>query len=298
MHVSARAAIVTIAMVGLHARPAPTIELPFTFQTKQPMVQVRVNGSDPLPFVIDTGASINVIESGLLSSAIKGASVTGSRPISGGGEGTVPSQSVSGLTFAIDGSSWAGQRATAVPLGYPASKHYAGLIGAPILTKYVVQFDFTKSVMRLIDPASYQSPAGAITLPLELMDDLPIVHATIDAGGGPIDARLMLDTGASQFVELNRPFVEAHKLIELMPDAAPSNRQAGIGTPAAFLVGKAKVIFGGRAFDAARVGLSRAASGSSSRSDKDGIIGNDLLRNFLVTIDYGRRVVVLLRPDL
>ena len=269
------------------------IEIPFDFHVKQPIVQVSVNGSSPLPFVIDTGASINVVDAGLLDSVMKGASVTARGPISGGGQGTVPSQNVSGLTFAIGSSSWADQRAVAVPLGYPKTKHYAGLIGAPILTRYVVQFDFAKSVMRLIDPASYQAPQGSVTLPLELLENLPIVHVTIDAGGGAIDARLMLDTGASQFVELNRPFVDEHRLVESMPDAAAADRQAGIGTPAPFLIGKARVVFGGRPFEAARVGLSRATSGSSSRNDKDGIVGNDLLRNFLVTIDYRRRALVL-----
>jgi hypothetical protein len=42
-----------------------------------------------------------------------------------------------------------------------------------------------------------------------------------------------------------------------------------------------------------RLGLSRAQSGSSSRSERDGIIGNDLLRAYVVTVDYRRRVLFL-----
>ena len=284
-------ALLTAGVAGARA----PIEIPFDFRVKQPIVQVSVNGSAPLPFVIDTGASVNVVDAGLIDSVMKGASVTARGPISGGGQGTVSSQNVTGLTFAIGSTSWTDQRAVAVPLGYPKTKHYAGLLGAPILTKYVVQFDFAKSVMRLIEPASYRPPERSVTLPLELPENLPIVHVTLDAGGGALDARLMLDTGASHFVDLNRPFVDEHRLLDQMPDAAAANRQAGIGTPAPFLIGKARVVFGGLAFEAARVGLSRATSGSSSRNDKDGIVGNDLLRNFIVTIDYAKRVLVLQR---
>lgn len=214
--------------------------------------------------------------------------------MSGGGEGTMPTQTLDGLTLAVGTAQWTDQRAVAVNLGYPQTKHFAGLIGAPILNKYVVQFAYAKSVMRLIDSSSYQPPPGSVQLPFELQEDLPIVHVTIDAGGGPIDARLMVDTGASQFVDLNRPFVDAHKLVELMPDAAAASRPAGIGTPAPFLYGTVRrVIVGGRTFEGVRLGLSRATSGSSARSDRDGILGNDLLRHFIVSIDYRRHVLVL-----
>jgi Aspartyl protease len=285
--------LVLVAVLTLMAQqPAAVIEIPFSFSTKQPIVQAKVNDTDAVPFVIDTGASINVIDVGLVQSA--GVALGAGRPTSGGGQGTVPTQSARGLTFQIAGASWPDQNATAVALGYPKTKHFAGLIGAPILMRYAAQFQFDKGVLRLIDPASYAPPAGAITVPFELQEDLPIVHVTIDAGTGPIDARLMVDTGASQFVDLNRPFVEAHKLVEAVPDAAARQRPAAIGTPAPFLNGTAKrVVIGGVPFDRPRLGLSQATSGSSARAERDGIIGNDLLRHFTVTVDYRRKILVL-----
>jgi hypothetical protein len=70
--------------------------------------------------------------------------------------------------------------------------------------------------------------------------------------------------------------------------------QAAIGTPAPFLYGTGKqVVFGGRTFDRPRIGLSRATSGSGASTVRDGIIGNDLLRHFKMTIDYRQKKVVL-----
>lgn len=283
---------VALAFVAV-ATVAPT-DLPFEFTTRQPIVRVRVNGGEPVAFVVDTGATINLIDSDLIATLGLHAQDQGGRQISGGGQGSVAVRTVDGLTFAAGDFTWTDQRATVVPLGYPKSKHYAGLIGAPILTRYVPQFDFQKQILRLIDPKTYRQPAGAVVVPFELQENLPVVHVTVDCGSGPLDARLMVDTGASQFLHLNRPFVEAHKLTDVMPDAKAANIQAAIGTPAPFVYGTGKrVVFGGQTFDQPRIGLSRAESGSSTSTSRDGIIGNDLLRHFTMTIDYRRKVLVL-----
>jgi hypothetical protein len=83
-------------------------------------------------------------------------------------------------------------------------------------------------------------------------------------------------------------------LLAAMPDAKAEERPAGIGgtTPVLYGTGK-RVTLGGLVFDRPRLGLSRATSGSSSRAERDGILGNDLLRHFVVTFDYRRRTLVL-----
>jgi hypothetical protein len=182
-----------------------------------------------------------------------------------------------------------------VPLGYLDTKHFAGFIGAPILMRYVVQFEFDRRILRLIEPSTYQPPAGAVVVPFELQGDLPVVRAIVDAGAGPVEARLMVDTGAGDsFADLNRPFVDAHRLLDALKDPASTARPAGIGGTAPFVYGTGKrMVVGGMTFDRPRLGLSRATSGSSSRGERDGIIGNDLLGRFRATFDYRRRTLVL-----
>ena len=120
----------------------------------------------------------------------------------------------------------------------------------------------------------------------------PCIGANRDhAGRNPLEDGFDI---AAAFVELNRPFVDTHNLLAHIPDAAPDDRPAALGGTAPFLYGTARrVVFGGVPFDKPRIGLSRATSGSSSRSERDGILGNDLLSFFDVTLDYGRRTLVL-----
>jgi hypothetical protein len=228
----------------------------------------------------------------------------------GGGEATVATKWVDGVTFAFGGRSWPAQRAAVAPLGYPDRKHFAGLIGAPILARYAVRFDFPSQMLQLIDPAAYEPPAGALRVPFELQDDLPVIRVTVDAGAAPVVARLMVDTGASTSIDLNRPFVERHGLVQALADATPADRPAALGGTAPFLyaTGRSASIdgesfdtrqrrtAGSIVFDRPRLGLSRALTGSSASDARDGIIGNELLRRYVMTVDYRRRIVVLASP--
>ena len=271
--------------------PAVTDGIPFDFRTHQPIVPVRLNGGQPVPFLFDTGASINVVGEALAKQAglIPGGPA---QAITGGGQASVPMRYADSVTLATSGFEWRGQRAAVLPI---SAKHYQGFIGAPILMQYVVQFDFNRHVMRLIDPERYEPPPGAVRVPFELQADLPIVRVTVDAGTGPIEAHLMVDTGAgSVFVDLNRPFVDRHGMIEAIQAVAPADRPAGIGGTAPFVYGIGRqVVLAGLVFDRPRLGLSRATQGSSSRAERDGIIGNQLLRRYVTTFDYRRRVLVL-----
>jgi hypothetical protein len=269
-------------------------ELPFAFTTRQPIVPVSVNGGPLVPFVVDTGASIHLVDITLAPRA--GVAGGTSTRLSGGGQARAEVTFLDALTLQAGGLVWDGQRAAVTALGYPKAKHFGGLLGAPVLMRYTVQFDFDAHTMRLYDPSRYAPPAGAVIVPFELQENLPIVRVTVDAGSGPLEARLMVDTGAGTFIDLNRPFVDAHRLVESIPDAASKDRPAAIGGTAPFLYGTGhRVTFGGTTFDRPRLGLSRAQSGSSSRHDRDGVIGNDLLRHFLVTFDYRRSALVLER---
>src|SRR6186713_2738204 len=112
--------------LALSQRPAAPVELPFSFDTRQPIISLKVNGGDAVPFVVDTGASIHVVDAGIVSAAT--ATSGTARAMSGGGQGTVQAQFVDGLTLESGNLRWADQRAAITPLGYPKTKHFAGLI--------------------------------------------------------------------------------------------------------------------------------------------------------------------------
>jgi hypothetical protein len=275
---------------------AATHEIALDFRTHQPIAPVRLNGGRAVPFLFDTGASINAVDTGIAVEA--GVVGRDARDMTGGGQGHVRATFADSLQLQVGVVTWSSQRAAILPLGYPDRKHFAGFIGAPILMRYVAQFDFPARVLRLFAPGSYRPSAGAVVVPFELQDDLPVVRAMVDAGSGPIEARLMLDTGAGDSAaDLNRPFVDVHKLLDVVTGAAETARPAAIGGAAPFVYGTGRrIALGTLTFDNPRLGLSRATQGSSSRNERDGIIGNSLLERFVVTFDYQRRKVIFEPP--
>jgi hypothetical protein len=294
--VAAIAAAMTVSPAAEHSTGAlrQPIELRFSFSTRQPIVPIRVNDHPPAPFILDTGASIHIVDAGLARRV--GLSAADGRALTGGGQRSETVHSASNVTLAAPGIVWERQQVTTSALGFPEQKHFAGLLGAPVLRNYAVQFDFPNTTVRFYDPADYRPPPGAVVLPFELAEDLPVIRITVDAGGGPIGARLMIDTGAGTFIDLNRPFVEAHRLERVLADGAARDRPAAIGGAAPFVYGTGRrVTLGAIQFDRPRLGLSRAIAGSSARADRDGIIGNALLQAFRVTFDYRRRSLVLER---
>ena len=113
-------------------------DIPFDFATRQPIIPVKINGGAAVPFVVDTGASIHLIDREIAKQANVAAGR--STQLSGGGQAAVDVQFVDGLTLETGPLSWTAQRGALASLGYPDRKHFAGLLGAPILMRYTVQF--------------------------------------------------------------------------------------------------------------------------------------------------------------
>ena len=60
---SSRIRRVEAAVLGLLLTvPQASHDLTFTFRTRQPIVQVSVNGGAAVPFVVDTGATIHLVD--------------------------------------------------------------------------------------------------------------------------------------------------------------------------------------------------------------------------------------------
>ncbi len=271
------------------------IDIPFEFKTRQPIVPVSVNGGPAVPFVVDTGASIHVVDREIARAA--NAATGTAVQMSGGGQAAVDAQFVDGVNLEAAGLSWPGQRAAVASLGYPDKKHFAGLLGAPILMRYTVRFAFEARTMRLLDPSTYTPPSRG---------DTRAVRAAGKPANRARDSRRWWRAGRSKADGRYRS-QHVHRSQPAIRRSAPARRDHARrdvgGSPgcawrhcAVSLRDRAPCHVWRCRFDKPRLGLSRAQTGSSSRSERDGIIGNDLLRQFIMTVDYSRRTLVLERP--
>lgn len=148
----------------------------------------------------------------------------------------------------------------------PKNGVIAGSIGPALLEQYAVRIDYGNSTVELLPFGTFSAPANAEQLPMQLDTfEMPTVEATIDGLRG----RFEIDVRAQSSM-LFTPFVRAHNV------SAPYPHTVAIGR---YVVRDATVR------------LSSASSGKFASPDVAGLIGNDILSRFVLTLDYRRHLI-------
>jgi hypothetical protein len=192
----------------------------------------------------------------------------------------------------------------AVPLQLPGPIEHAGIdgvIGYDVLARLVVRINYSRAQLRLITPSSFTYAGNGVTLPIDLDERVPRIHAVI----GDNDAvTLTVDTGSDTGLILHEEFANTHfrDFSAANPDTGAtitrddlnSARGAGghfaIRTTLVNRLGLGSYSIGNVYTE---VLLNPTGAFTSSRSS-DGILGGGVLSRFnAVFLDYqGRRLIL------
>ncbi|GJG89565.1 hypothetical protein tb265_47460 [Gemmatimonadetes bacterium T265] len=169
------------------------------------LVPVRVNGSPPGWWALDSGSSVCLVDRG--AARRLGLATRGTRQIHGGGRGTVGIDSVSsrvrldfggGFTTACDHIAAVDLTGLTADVGRPET----GVLGYDLFARYVVEVDFAAHTLRLYDPARYRYAGTGDTVPITLVRRQPRVTIQVHDGGRPAVARtLIVDSGSGDAVD-------------------------------------------------------------------------------------------------
>jgi predicted aspartyl protease len=255
------------------------------------LLRVRVNGSEPLRFIFDTGASHTVISSrraaelGLKAEGRFSGNATG---------GAIRGSVVKGVSLGVKGAEVSNLLVASMPFETPPGFDFDGIIGSDFIRQFVVEIDYQGKTMNLYDPRAFRYKGGGEALPLILTGSTPLVRAEVTLEGrAPFEARLEVDTGADGTFLFNSPFVKKRNLPAAFPKAAQESASGGGGEQRR-LVGRAKAVKLGRVvLDNPPVGLSLDTEGSGASEANDGLVGGEVLRRFKVILDYSRGRMIL-----
>jgi hypothetical protein len=183
-----------------------------------------------------------------------------------------------------------------VPLGFARTPHVkvAGVLGFDFLAQLGVTIDYEHERVSVVPGANYAPPADPFTRALEarLGRGVPLVTATLD---GAIAERFMLDTGGEGNFLIFDYFTRRN------PDAVPDvevpvfpggTTLSGVG---GLFATKLVVVrhFGIAGFDFRSVIGNRVIAQQTYSNDVDGVMGQQMLRNFTVGFDYAHERVYL-----
>ena len=263
------------------------VEIPITNQI---YIQARINNSEPMWFLLDTGATWTILD--VDKAKELNIKTDNGTTLDLGQTNTVRTTFAKDARLDISGVEVAVEKLAVMPVKLKHAPQIVGLIGSELIKKFVVEFDYAAKTINLFDPKSYQYAGRGERLPIELIEEIPHITVKISKGDvNSLDAKLLLDTGAAQTVMLYAPFVEKNKLLETIEETSRLNAAGGLGGGSAVRRVRARTVkIGNVAFDNPIIYFSQ---GRGAADRRDGIIGNGLLNRFKMIIDYSRLQAIL-----
>jgi predicted aspartyl protease len=274
---------------------AVPLRLPFAYSTRHVWLRASVNGRPEEDFLLDTGASITVIDStyaariGLESEgAIQAAGAAAA------GHAAFSALDSLRLGQGAAGVVLTGQKVAVMPLNRYLEPFFwtpiAGILGYDFLSRFVTEVSFDRKTIALHDPATFRYTGTGTGIPMTMAGNIPVVKARID---DRYEGDFRLDVGSGSTVDLHTPFVEKHGLREKVGKTIEVTGGGFGGTFTTQICRMQKFEIGPYAWEQPLVSLARAQTGGLSSEDYAGNVGNQILDRFTCTFDYERRMVYL-----
>ena len=180
-------------------------------------------------------------------------------------------------------------------LDHRLGRHIDGVIGTSVFRHNVVDLDFSQNSIRFFDPRRYSDSGRGTVVHLQLdSQGIPFVNVRVTLRGGEsLTARLCVDTGSTEAISFNRPFVEKHHLLETLNPQLQTNERGYAGEAKASVARLESVTLGEYVIQKPIVGLSQAQQGATTESSDDGTIGMPLLSRFHIVFNYSRDIMII-----
>lgn len=271
--------------------------VPFTYGNGHLLIEARIDGKGPFPFVLDTGGHAILTPATVKRLGLKTRGAGLSYGAGAGGKATSYTR-VAQLRIGnaeIEHPSFLVLPLSSVMTDLGNRPPVAGILGFEVFARFAVTLDFADREMTLQTFASATPPRGARTLPIQFTQDMPLVKATLDGKPGIFG----VDTGNSGPLPVFPQWAAREGLARyyLAGMPAPGSGQGGqFMTHAAWI--RSLALAGLRVPADEPAALTAANAGAASIHDEAGNLGLRVWKHFTVEFDYRRGAMYLTpRPD-
>jgi hypothetical protein len=300
-----RAVVLTVVLAAIATgtsrsgtAAAPPVSIPFEWVNRHIVLKVSVNGSRPLPFVLDTGAKRAIVK--LDRAKELGLALHGTVTGRGAGPGQTVGSQVRNATFTVPGVAKPPQPLTlALPLANLApsfGQDVDGIVGGDFIEQFVVELDFQTRTITLHDRSGFTYAGRGESVSIQFdANGHPTLSATVTpTGGAPIDGTFLLDIGSGGALVLHSPFVEQRRLLNPQVKTIRAIGTGGAGGEVAGRLGRvAELKIGAFAIKSPITLFAEDRLGAFANPAAAGNIGNQIASRFKVFLDYARKRVIL-----
>jgi hypothetical protein len=276
------------------------VEIPFEIVSNKPWVQVRVNGSAPQWFILDTGCAGGSVISRDCAKRLH-LQLGDETQVAGLGAGEGVEL---GVTSTRDVALDVGGIELRPPqLGVFALSHVEpyegrsldGLLGGDFMREHVVELDYARRKIRIYDPATFAYRGNAAPIPITFHSGLVVADAAMTPPGrAAIPCRVVIDTGVRTTVVWYHPFVLEKDLLASQARLVTSTIGGGVSGESKGDIGRLESLkIGSLAIPTPTAVFSRDTSGVFAGTEEDGLVGGEILRRCKVTFDYSHKTLYL-----
>ncbi|HWA32499.1 MAG TPA: aspartyl protease family protein, partial [Cyclobacteriaceae bacterium] len=270
------------------------VRFPIEITNNLVIIPVVLNGQLPLKFILDTGVRTTILTEKSFSDILKltyGRHLLVAGP---GGEKIVEAYITNDVTLDMPGVHGEGHAMLVLEKDYLELRNYLGtdvqgVLGYEVFSRFVVEVDYEKKMLTLSVPDAFKPKSSFQVLPMTVEDTKPYVHVPVEMNNGNIiDAKLLIDTGASHGLVLDPA---TNDKIVLPEKHVPSLIGRGIGGLITGQIGRINSIKMGKY---KIQGIVANFPDSNSYMDtlkttdvfRNGVIGGELLSRFTVIYNF------------
>ncbi len=279
------------------------IEIPFDLENDFIVISVLLNGKMPLRFIVDTGAENTVLLDRTMTDALQ-VSYRRSFQVRGADVNTeLTAHLATGVSLRLADRLLARNRTVLVleenyfNFERITGTNIHGILGGDFLMRFVVEFNFRRQVMTLHDPGKFRIRRRFIEVPTTFIRNRPYLNIQVGVlRDSTTVRRLLMDTGAGLSL-LMHTYPQAMGS-DLPEQTIPAYIASGLGGTMEGSVGRSRVV------NLADRRLSNVityfqevdTTEMKFLNQREGILGNRILKRFTVVVDYVSQRVYL-RPE-
>ncbi len=261
---------------------ANAVTVPFNFKHDHIYIPIAINGK-PFSAIFDSGGAYIVSpevarELNLKPQGAAEAGGFGTQSVDVGFSEADTVQ-IAGLTL---------RRPLFMVLSIPSLRNYP-IVGYEMLQQFVVTIDYDHNQLTLTRPDSYKAPANGVSVPFRFNNRTPEVDGTVDGVPGVFT----IDTGSGTGLSLTGPFIAANHLAQKYQTSYTGVVGFGVGGPEHAAITRAQTLtLGGITVHDPLTEFATDTKGSGANKAIAGNIGEPVLRQFNVTLDYARQRII------
>ncbi|MCF8236766.1 MAG: aspartyl protease family protein [Saprospiraceae bacterium] len=302
-----------ISLLRLHSQPANTppilvmpgkvVRVPFHYENGFIVVNILFQHILPLRFIIDTGAEYTILTQKAVSDLLK---MTYDREYSMMGSDmrtVIEALLVRDVDLEIRHIQLLHRDILVTKEDYFQINYFTGspihgILGADILSRFVIRIDYKRQLIDFIDPAAFDVERGYEEIPMTLYRNKPFLHLAtkIHENTDPLPFKYLLDTGAALPLLL---LTNSHPAIHLPDHVIQGILGMGLGGFLTGAIGRVQQVHLATFPINNLVGSFQDVSlypDTTHLQGRHGILGNLVLDRFDLILDYPRERVFV-RPN-